>query len=144
MIIFAYLPYGLAEGIKLSGGSIQSHSHNEYMNIFVRLTFPLTSISHLFLSTYRNNVYPVCGNCDVSLHPSQPISCHPDPYAADTAHCGLYVWSVDSRLASQFTVCCHFIRRFHCFLNFFLQRRVCLRSSAFPSSASLINLKYHL
>lgn len=51
MIIFAYLPYGLAEGIKLSGGSIQSHAHNEYMNSFVCLTFPLTSISHLFPPT---------------------------------------------------------------------------------------------
>lgn len=51
MIIFAYLPYGLAEGIKLSGGSIQSHARNEYMNSFVCLTFPLTSISHLFPPT---------------------------------------------------------------------------------------------
>ena len=58
-----------------------------------------------FLSTSRNNVHPVCGNRDVSLHPSQLVSCHPDPHAADTAHNGLHVWSVNlvfSPVSSRF------------------------------------------
>lgn len=60
---------------------------------FMRLFFFLIQC---FLCTYRNNVHPVCGNCDVSLHPSQLVSCHPDPNAADTAHSRLHVWSVNS------------------------------------------------
>ena len=65
----------------------------------------LTSTSHLFFSTYRNYVHPVCRNCDVPLHPSQLVSCHADPHAADPAHHGLHVWSVNSLLSTQFPVC---------------------------------------
>ena len=48
----------------------------------------------MLLSIFRDYVHPVCGDCDVSLHPSQLVSCHPDPHAADTAHSSLHVWSV--------------------------------------------------
>lgn len=142
MIIFAYLPYGLAEGIKLSGGCTHAQRH---IYCWLHENF----LIQCCLCTCRNNVHPFCGNCDVSLHPSQLVSCHPDPNAADIAHSGLYVWSVNSIfsytsfpffkkkilfdvLNAIFSLCVSF------------QKHVCLPSLAFPSSASLIILKYPL
>lgn len=49
-----------------------------------------------FLCTNRNHVHPVCWNRDVSLHPSQLVTCHTDTHAADTAYSSLHVWSVNS------------------------------------------------
>lgn len=53
-------------------------------------------IIHFSLSTWRNNVHPVCGNCDVTLHPSQFVTRHTDPHATDTAHSCFHVWYVKS------------------------------------------------
>lgn len=143
MIIFAYLPYGLAEGIKLSGR--------------FALSQPFSCVTHenffsCFLIINRNHVDPLCGNCDVPLHPPQLVTCHSDSNAADTAHCGLHVWSVIffCKVFVKYLYNCIY---FSCFcstslvnflVHFFLQKRVCLPSSASPSSASPTTLRYHL
>lgn len=138
MIIFAYLPYGLAEGIKLSGGFrhltllVMCDSMRLYLNCFVII--------------HRNHVYSVCGNRDVPLHPPQPVACHPDFDAADTAYCGLHVWSVNFSVRCPFNWNVWFLLfpKVNPSPHFSLQRRVCLPSWASPSSASRTTLKYPL
>lgn len=94
MIIFAYLPYGLAEGIKLSGTCTYTGTYSHACQPSMFLSFTSQDVFNGMFPFNRNYVYPVCWNCDVSLHPSQLVSRHSDPHAADIAHSGLHVWSV--------------------------------------------------